>query len=38
MVDLGKGKDPTSIIATAAGLDRICKYLISITVYKLKTL
>jgi hypothetical protein len=25
MIDLGKGKDPTSIIATAAGIDRICK-------------
>ena len=23
---LGKGKDPTSIIATAKGLDRICKF------------
>jgi hypothetical protein len=38
MIDLGKGKDPTSIIATAAGIDRICKYLMSITVFKLKSL
>ena len=26
MVELGKGKDPTAIIATEAGINRICKY------------
>ena len=26
MQQLGKGKDPTSIIATSKGLDKICRY------------
>jgi hypothetical protein len=34
---LGKGKDPTSIIATAKGLDRICKTIRDDTINCVKT-